>query len=488
MLDGEDLYELYKDGSKLDISPLFDPDEWMCLYTYLCTENKEDAFKVLEHALKDYPMHHPFLIAKVKIDLYDGYFEEALSLLENELADAPNSEVQALWIDYYFSTGEDETAKDILDQLFIQKPSYLEATLAYIIPLLREVEDPDTRLEYADYIRQAAELFPENRTLLEEWREELKAESRLDEAVRVCNQLIDLEPYSFAYWDELAHLYTMEERYEQAIEAYDFALTINSSEDEATQAKILKGYCLYMNGSYEKALELYKEFQGNGINELNVKAILAHCHIQMKHYDEAFPMLAELAQHDEMDSYTFSIHDFVICCLALGKHEEAYRALKEAVNKRPLDEGLLMMFSLIGIWDSNKMEEIKHTLNRSMALLNPTINDPSITAKCYKLLEIGKSYLEAGDKENALIYFDLILRIHPEMKELQEPLQQVFEDEENPKQALSEHMFSLISLGEATEEELAEYLCREDYQDAIDEDNCKQDLIKKLFTDDESYN
>ena len=68
MLDGEDLYELYKDGSKLDISPLFDPDEWMCLYTYLCTENKEDAFKELEHALKDYPMHPPFLIAKVKID------------------------------------------------------------------------------------------------------------------------------------------------------------------------------------------------------------------------------------------------------------------------------------------------------------------------------------------------------------------------------------------------------------------------------------
>ena len=144
-----------------------------------------------------------------------------------------------------------------------------------------------------------------------------------------------------------------------------------------------------------------------------------------------------------------------------------------------------MMFSLIGIWDSNKMEEIKHTLNRSMALLNPTINDPSITAKCYKLLEIGKSYLEAGDKENALIYFDLILRIHPEMKELQEPLQQVFGDEENPKQALSEHMFSLISLGEATEEELAEYLCREDYQDAIAAHNCKQASLKKLFTDDE---
>lgn len=49
-------------------------------------------------------------------------------------------------------------------------------------------------------------------------------------------------------------------------------------------------------------------------------------------------------------------------------------------------------------------------------------------------------------------------------------------------------MFNLISMGEATEEELAEYLCREDYQDAIDEDNCKQELIKKFFDDDESNN
>ena len=488
MLSGEELYQLYKEGAKTDISPLFDPEEWMCLYTYLCTENKEDAFKVLEHALKDYPNHHPFLITKVKLDLYDGFFEEALLLLENELEDAPNSEVQPLWIDYYFSTGEDETAKDMLDQLFIHKPDYLEATMEYIVPIIRDVEDKDTRLEYAGYVRQAAELFPENRFLLEEWREELKAESRLDEAIAICNQLIDLEPYSFTYWYELAHLYTIQEHYDQAIEAYDFALTINDSENNATQAKILKGYCLYMNGSYEKAIELYKEFQGEGFNELNVKAFLAHCHIQMKHYDDAYPMLAELIQHDEIESYTFSIHDFVICCLALGKQEEAYRTLKEAVNKRPLDETLLMMFSLLGIWDGGKMDEIKHTLDRSMALLNPTINDPSITAKCYKLLEIGQSYLEVGDKENALIYFDLILRIRPEMEELKEPLQQIFEEEENPKAALTEHMFNLISMGEATEEELAEYLCREDYQDAIDEDNCKQELIKKFFDDDESNN
>lgn len=488
MLNGKILYKLYKQGAKTDISPLFDPEEWMCLYKYLEQENKEDAYEVLERALKDYPSYHPFIIIKVKLGLYDGYFDEVLSLLENELADAPDSDTKPLWIDYYFSIGEDDIAKDMLEVLLKSKPDYLESTLEYLIPILRDVEDEETRLQYTGYIQRAAKLFPTNNLLLEEWRDELKTENRLAEAVKVSNDLIDLNPYSFDYWNDLAYLYTMQKQYEQAIEAFDFAIAINDNEVKTTQAKIFKGYCLYMNGSYEKAIELYKEFQGDHFSEMNVRALIAHCHVHMGQYNEAYNLLKDLVEHDEMESFTVSIHDFVVCCLSLKKTEEAYRTLKEAVNKRPLDEGLLMMFSLIGIWDGGKMNEIKQTIDRSMALLSPTINDPSISAKCYKLLEIGKSYLDIGDKENALVYFDLILRIRPEMEELKDPLQRIFEDEEHPKQAMTEHMLSLISLGEASEEELAEYLCKEDYRDTIVEDNSKNDLIKKFFNDDESYN
>lgn len=488
MLSGEELYKQYKNGVKTGIFPLFLPEEWMCLYTYLSQQNDEDAFKVLEQAIQEHPHYCPLLVQKVKLDLFDGFFDEAFALLSGELANAPDGDVKPLWIDYYFSTGEDDQAKELLDKLFTEKPDYLETTLEYIIPVFRDADDLD-RIDYSRYMQRAAETFPRNHLLLEEWRDELKDEIRMEEAVKVCNQLIDLEPYSFDYWDDLARLYTVLRRYEQAIDAFDFALTINGSESqEVTQAKILKGYCLYMNGSYEKAVELYKEFQGDACNEVTVNAFVSHCHVHMKNYKEAYTMLLELIKHDELDSYTFSVHDFVICCVALNKHEEAYQTLKEAVNKRPLDARLLLMFSLLGIWNENKIDEIKQILDRSMALLNPTVNDPSIIAKCYKLLEIGKSYLEAGDKENALVYFDLILRIHPEMEELKKPLEEIFEDEENPKIAQANHMMSLITLGEATEEELAEYLCREDYQDAIDEDNCKQELIKKFFDDDESNN
>ena len=222
----------------------------MCLYTYLSQQNDEDAFKVLERAIQEHPHHFPLLIQKVKLDLFDGFFDEAFALLSGELSDAPDGDVKPLWIDYYFSTGEDDHAKQLLDNLFKEQPDYLERTLEYIIPVFRDADDID-RIDYANYMQRAAEMFPQNHILLEEWRDELKEEARMEEAVKVCNQLIDLEPYSFDYWDDLARLYTVLRRYEQAIDAFDFALTINGSEcQEVTQAKILKGYCLYMNGSY----------------------------------------------------------------------------------------------------------------------------------------------------------------------------------------------------------------------------------------------
>ena len=87
------------------------------------------------------------------------------------------------------------------------------------------------------------------------------------------------------------------------------------------------------------------------------------------------------------------------------------------------------------------------------------------------------------DKQNAMVYFDLILRIRPDMEELQEPLSQVFADEEFPTKALSQHVVNIITQGEATEEELAEYLCNEDYKDTVKTDDAKQNLIQKLLSD-----
>lgn len=433
-MNEEELYQCYKQEVRNGQLPNFKSEEWMSLFSYLSIhEKEEEAFHVLENAMTAYPDYHPFAIIKVKLDLYDGFFDEALSILEGQLAGAPDNEVRALWIDYYFSLGDDAQAEELLEELLRDKPDYLESALEYLIPIFRDVDDESLRLTYAPYVQKAVELFPKNIVLLEEWRDELKAQKRLDEAIAISNRLIDLEPFSFDSWNELAYLYVQQERFEEAIDAFDFALTINEDKDRTVPTKIMKGYCLYMNGSYEKAIEVYKEFEGDQVSELHVRALLAHCQVHLQRYDEAMKMLKELISHDELESYALSINDYALCCLSKGDRQSAYLVLKEAVNKRPLDKGLLMMYSLVGIFNGmDQVNEIKKTFDRSMSLLSPTINDPTITSKCYKLLEIGKYYLEMGDKENARVYLDLVLRTRPDIPSLNELVTRVFEEEKDP--------------------------------------------------------
>ena len=61
--------------------------------------------------------------------------------------------------------------------------------------------------------------------------------------------MIDKNPYSNDYWFTLGRLYSISGDYEKAIEAFDFALTCDDSNEEL---KILKAYCLYMNENYER--------------------------------------------------------------------------------------------------------------------------------------------------------------------------------------------------------------------------------------------
>lgn len=193
------LYDSYKSAIKNKQTPCFSKEEWMTLFQYLNRENKDDAFSVLDNAIEAYPDHRPFIITKAELALYDGQIDEAYDLLEIELADAPEGEVKHLWIDYYYSSGEDKMARQLLDDLFERKPKYMERTLEYIIPVLSDALDEESHKFYTPYIQNAAKLFPKNPLLLEEWEKELMVQKRYEEAIAVCNQLIDNDPYSFMY-------------------------------------------------------------------------------------------------------------------------------------------------------------------------------------------------------------------------------------------------------------------------------------------------
>lgn len=63
------------------------------------------------------------------------------------------------------------------------------------------------------------------------------ATQQLDSAIKIYNQLLDMEPYNTSYWTGLAKCYFFQSKWSKAIEACDFALAADESDGEAYTTK-----------------------------------------------------------------------------------------------------------------------------------------------------------------------------------------------------------------------------------------------------------
>ena len=115
-----------------------------------------------------------------------------------------------------------EKAVNYIEQLEKKKCDYLEGIFEDIAPLLN---DSDMEDEANDFIRRGLKQFPDNIILMEELCYNLENKGELDEAIQICNKLIDINPYSYDYWFLLGRLYSSIPNYDKAIEALDFAIT-----------------------------------------------------------------------------------------------------------------------------------------------------------------------------------------------------------------------------------------------------------------------
>ena len=76
-------------------------------------------------------------------------------------------------------------------------------------------------------------------------------------AIEYNNRLLDLDPYSFEGWVNIGKLYSMNKQYDKAIDAFDFALTINENDVSALKMKALS---LYLNDNAPEAIHVFRVY------------------------------------------------------------------------------------------------------------------------------------------------------------------------------------------------------------------------------------
>ncbi|WP_459189675.1 tetratricopeptide repeat protein [Parabacteroides sp. APC149_11_2_Y6] len=400
------LLQRYLSGRESGHDAYFDADEIDIL---LDSFEESDDFTyydgVLALGLRLHPGNPDLQIRQCKSYVYNEDYESALTLIDS-IAEKGNQELDMLRLECYVMQNTYDKVVEYTEQLIAADCEYLEVIFEYTAPILGDME---MTKEARDYINRGLMLFPDNLILKDELCYNLEVEGDFEHAIRICNELIDKNPYSYDYWFTLGRLYSMTADYEKAIEAFDFALTCDDSDDEL---KTLKAYCLYMNENYEKAIELYNEIVVDEDSRLRAAPLLAECYIKLDEFEKAYGILKELIDKrgDKEDASTYL--SFIRCCAETDREEEGSRMLEEAYKLFPDNVRILSLMAISSL-DENGESRAEELTNRLFDAIDKAEDTQSEDLD--GLMQAGKYLYMQGDAERALKCYNKILKTNPGM-------------------------------------------------------------------------
>jgi len=124
------------------------------------------------------------------------------------------------------------------------------------------------------WIERSTKLVPGNQPALELLSYYYNARKDIKKAEKVLDQLVDEDPYSTHYWKLTGDTYLNNEKFEKAIDAYDFALAIDVDDHEALKKKAVAFIRLE---NYEKGAQLLNEYQKKVPNDFHALVLSAIC-------------------------------------------------------------------------------------------------------------------------------------------------------------------------------------------------------------------
>ncbi|MCD8041719.1 MAG: tetratricopeptide repeat protein [Tannerellaceae bacterium] len=362
--------------------PYFDADEIDSLLDSLEeADNWNHYEEILRLGKKLHPTHSELKFRECKFYIFQHKYIQALELLDS-LTDHQEQDTDMLRLECYCNLNKYKRINAYLQNKLDRQCDYTEFLFEHTVAVLNDL---DCTKEARELIAWGMRLYPDNLILKDELCYILEAEGEFPEAIKLCNELIDKDPFSYDTWFTLGRLYSMTGEFEKAVEAFDYALACDESDMEI---KILKSYCLFMNENYEQAIDAYREIGLEGEIKERIKPLIAECYIKLERFEECYDILKDIVYNPEETEPTTFIN-FIRCCVETDRDHEAGKALSKAVELFPDDVRILSLqalnymetgeidramsvtekiFSRIDLEEENKGEEVKDFFNNSLNL------------------------------------------------------------------------------------------------------------------------
>lgn len=284
------------------------------------------ALDVTGLALKIYKHKPDFYLIKAKLLVSSQKPLAAILVLDQAYSHSPlDLEITLLKAKAYALSQQFDESLRIINGLKsnISKTDLTEILLveAFIYETMKDFN------KMFNTLRDALILNPNNHEALEQIWVSVEFSKKYEESVRLHQDIIDKNPYSYLAWYNLGHAYSCLGEYEKAVEALEYSFLINSNFEQ--------GYldcaelCLQIN-MHEKALRCYLEANEMFGPDAELIVYIAECLIKLNRHKEAKVKLQKAIYHDP---YNEEIFYYLGECYSVEENwKKAIKAYLDAID------------------------------------------------------------------------------------------------------------------------------------------------------------
>ena len=326
------LLERFSSSQNSDLTHYFDVDEIVELINYfLGIEDTEKLKNAIELGNKLHPDDINFKMALCRTHAAMEDFESAIKVIEeNNLTG--DIDIDLVRIECYCELNRYDDAIEIIDNLTANDCPYLEDAIVQMACVINDLEDYQDKV--FGFLQHALTMFPDNFILKLELCYYHESQGNTKEALDICKELIDEDPYIAELWETQGRLFSLCADFNKAIDSFDLALTCAENNREIEyEIKLLKAYCLYKNESYEQAILCYKElYSYDEFVSTEVSPYLAECYMNIEDYENAYLVLKNVIGHKDFDDEVSVYGNFIYCCIETERKSEAVNVFADALK------------------------------------------------------------------------------------------------------------------------------------------------------------
>lgn len=319
----------------------------------------QKAFEVVNMALEQHPYSAVFLIKKAQFFFQARQCNDALELLDTAEVLAPNEmDATLLRAEVYSFLGKAKEAIELLEEAL---PFGDEDEKIDILLALTEVhENNNDEKEAYETLLRGLDINPTHEAILHKLDFCVEMLGNYEDSIDIHKRIIDIDPYCYLAWYNLASAYYSIQLYEKAVEAYGFVTVINEEYDLAyrdcgdayfemeqydkAKEQFLEslalekekddelyyniGICDYQLGNYSGALQYFERVIELIPSHSDAYFQIGECHRELEQWDEAFAFYNKavkfaLAKDEYLVAIAELYHDLENYDMAIVSYREA---------------------------------------------------------------------------------------------------------------------------------------------------------------------